>query len=264
MFADELGYALIGEKPISHDYVQDSYLRIHPHVCERFITSLKEMFKDSNKYILKVFEFTYPDNRKSYEIELIHKPALKKLISKNALVRKFIRNNFTRTDVFYKKIENPNSSIFQILRNEYIAGIFFGYGEENARHYCRKCELGHYLKKRPYVLLYGLYISRFNLLIRPDFPGKIFYPYEEWEPDVSPGFNSLEEEWEYIKSVNVDIASSSDAKPPYFINFPIYIACKGPQSEAVHTRFLRAREKLARMFNGKSYQQAVEDQVRQK
>ena len=57
IFSEDIGYTLIGFKPISYDYLQDDYLRAHPETFKRVIASLKATFQESDTFVFKVFDF---------------------------------------------------------------------------------------------------------------------------------------------------------------------------------------------------------------
>lgn len=89
-FSKEFGYTLIGEKPVSiEDGIESEYLATHPTLLKKFLSSLQQTFSSSRQILLKIFwEGDF------YWIEMIHKPALKKLIGHNRQLRHFIRGKF--------------------------------------------------------------------------------------------------------------------------------------------------------------------------
>ena len=144
----------------------------------------------------------------------------------------------------------------------YLKGILLGYGDSNTQYFCQRCVVKKYFNTTSKVKLY-FYIE--NL------PG-IFLPvsrpqprrYAMIKPQPSPGFASLEAEQEWIEKVQWDLEKEREATPPYFVALPLYICRHGGDSEMIREKYRRARVKLAKLFYGKSYRQAVEDEVRRK
>ncbi len=261
-FTDDIGYALIGAKPIATDDLQDLHFETHPQVLDQSITSLKSIFKDSDRFVLKTAGFCG-----EYKLELIHRKALGQLVAKNTFLQRYIKSEFQSEKEFYKKLEDPETSVFRIIKDEFILGILFGYGEENAEHFCRRSILGYHLKKPPYVWFINPDINIWTCLLKPDFPQMIDFPYTAYVPEVMYGFDSLESEWEWRKMMNWDMWSmveESTAKPPYFINLPSYVCTHTSESKIIREKYIRARKKLARLFDDTPYQQAVDNEVHKK
>lgn len=258
MFAGDIGYTLIGEKPVSTDDIRGYHLATRHQVLEKFVSSLTATFRGSDKFVLKIFTVG-----RGYGIELIHKKAVRDLISSNNSLRQFINEKFSNEDEFLLKLEDKNTSIFWF--NGYIRGLLFGYGEENAAHFCRFIGIADHLKKFPYVQCFDPYPNVRNCLLGPEFPGEIDLPYVVNVPKLNAGFDSLESEWNWLQTVDrggLETIRECEAVPPYFIRLPIYRSTRSCESDALRAKYVRARAKLAKLFYGKSYQQAVIDEVR--
>ena len=184
IFSGDLGYTLIGEKPISSSNIADNCLLVPSRIAKKCISSLQETFKISDTYIFKVL-----GPIEDGHIELIHKPSVREVVSKNASLRNFIRERFKTTESFFSYMEDESTSIFDF--DAYFRGILFGYGEENSKHFCRYIELGVFLKKHPFIRVFPMMWAPFR---QPDFPEQILYPYMVKIPKVGDGFESLEEE----------------------------------------------------------------------
>ena len=244
LFAKEFGYTLIGEKPASiEEGIENEYLYTHPHALKKFLGSLQETFKNSKRHILKIFaEDTF------YWIEIINRDSIKKVLKNNNL-KEFIEKKFKTENEFYKKLEDPKIKIFDILDNDaYLKGIVLGYGDSNARYFCRRCEIGKYLNKYLRIFPPDGTSRRFR---------KIRRPYKIKEVTPSPGFSSLEAEWQWIKKVEWSLNEEREVKPPYFIALPFYICRHGGDSEIVRENYKRARVRLTNLLCNRSFQEAI-------
>lgn len=260
VFTNELGYTLIGVKPVSLDELQYYYLHINPGSVKKFIESLGNTFKDSNSYVFKWFNW----GENYFHIELVHKKSLRALLSKSEFLKAIIKKKFDNIDTFFSMMENPSFSVFDI-NNELAVGLLLGYGEESSKHYCRFCSVGEYLRKRPFVRWHNSDINMWTCLLQNDLPGTIYLPYTVKAPKPNLKFDSLESEWEWLKSIDwdlFDMIEESRATPPCFINLPYYRCRKSSKSYALRAKYIQAREKLAKVFQGKSYQEAVRDMAR--
>ncbi|HXF29055.1 MAG TPA: hypothetical protein VN457_04335, partial [Chlamydiales bacterium] len=164
---------------------------------------------------------------------------------------------------FYKKIANPNTRIFDVLKNDpYLKGILLGYGDANSAYFRRRCELAKYLRKYPFVRLLpqceGLSFRK------PNFPNKIQRPNIEQNPQLNSGFQSLEIEWQWMKEIKWDLEKEREAVPPYFIALPFYICRHGGDSELIREKYKYAAVKLANIFSGNSFQQAVAEEAKKR
>ena len=87
LFIRELGYTLVGEKPVTSDE-SHYYLTEDPQVIEKLCAFLTTSFQNSKKFIFKA------SVRRgcSFEVELIHKSSLKRVIllyGKNFATKRF-------------------------------------------------------------------------------------------------------------------------------------------------------------------------------
>ena len=248
LFSGEFGYTLIGLKPVSID---EGYGECFHEINERCYDELRKAFVGSHDFVLKIFS-----DGPYHSIELINKKAVRELVRNNPVVRGFVKSKFKSEESFYSKIEDPDRSIFRILRNnDRIIGYLLGYDQTNIEYYIRRLELGMYLQKYPLVRFHPLPGGRFS-----DCPvvfRNTCLRYEQLTP--SHGFASLESEWEWIKQVEWDISEECNPVPPYFVQLPFYVCRHGGGSELMREKFKRASQKVAGLFCDKSYQKAIAD-----
>ena len=252
IFSRELGYTLIGSKPISQDEFVGKYYRkieFFQDVDKRVFSELQKVFAGSSRFVLKVFfSGPYPI------IELVHKKAVRDLVRRNATLQEFIKKEFTSDEDFYSQIENPHQTIFKTLRNnDRVLGLLFGYDETNIEYYTRRNRVGLYLQKYPFVRYHALPGGRYS-----DNPYIFQNPYLYYDRlNPKQNFDSLESEWQWIKDIAWDIDEESEPIPPFFISLPCYICRHGGGSELVREKFKQDRGKIAELFYHKSFQEAV-------
>ena len=66
-------------------------------------------------------------------------------------------------------------------------------------------------------------------------------------PEPAKPFKSLEEEWVWIEQNEMGLDEPFPEAPCY-LRIPTYVSCKSKESIRIHKRFVRAREKLAKLF----------------
>ena len=251
IFSGEFGYTLIGVKPISLDYVPSTYMRSSPELCEKLAVVLRKTFAETSNFVLKIL----PTYGQGYSLELINKKALREIVCKHAALKLFIKKEFKTEEKFLLEIENTHLGLHSILKgNEEVIGYLLGYSKTNINYYLRRKEIGKFLKKYP-------------LFIVAPFPGIPYYygtglrrnvePYICQKPKIDAGFGSLEAEWHWIQEVAWDISENSFPSPPYFVSLPVYVCRHGRDSEMDRRKFKKARNRIAALFYGKSFQEAV-------
>ncbi len=253
-FSREFGFTLVGVKPVSIEEFNSEFIYLHPSILPSFLQSLKKAFSQSKKYVFKVF------NQEGHycTAELIHKPALKKLISENQTLQNFIQTSFKDESEFYEKLHDPKIKIFDLLRRDpYIIGIVLGYGEANSDYFCRRIQVGKYLQKY-YIEFSFLPYTGPRFRWRQDyFDPNTKIPYVVKKPEKNPLFDSLEEEWEWIEQVWWDLSEERNINPPYFSGLPCYVCRHGGSSEIVREKYKLGRSKLAHLFCSKSFLEVV-------
>ena len=253
-FSREFGFTLVGEKPVSIEELDNEYLELNPSVIPKFLNSLKEVFSRSSKFIFKVFD----EDSSHFTAELIHKPSLKKLIIENQHLKNFINTNFRDELDFFNKLENKHIGIFDLLkRNSFIIGIVLGYGEANSEYCTRRSRIASYLYKYCFSFRFLYYVGPYFRWRSESSNQNIKTLLAIKKPEVSPPFNTLEEEWEWIKEVWWDLGDERTAKPPYFITLPHYVCRHGGDSEMIRDKYKRARIKLAALLCKNSIQEAI-------
>ena len=145
LLCGNFGYTLIGIKPISEDEVHGQY---NQKTAGVYLSKLKETFRQSNNFVLKVFYH----GKTYYRVELINKSSVRTVVQQNSIVRSFIRKHFKSKEDFYSQLEDPERSIFNVVKyDDRMLGYFFGYGRMNIEYSLRKERVGTYLQKYPFV-----------------------------------------------------------------------------------------------------------------
>ena len=269
LFIDELGYTLIGAKPVSLQEGSGPYLNKHPEVVKRVLSFLTEAFKNSPGFILKISEI----DEGYFDIELFCKAAIKKVIAENEELQIFIKKKFVDIDGFFSHVQRTKKSFLKTFDyNDFLLGLMLGYGRDNAEYYCRRNEVGTSLKKYPFFSMlsedlivsdnlkpcvYGRatlsFFSPYDFLYR--FKGKII----DFLPERK--FDSLEAEWEWIKKVKWDLFPLRKPEPPDYIPLPFYICRHGGDSERVRSKYIQARERLANLFYKHSFTEVIANEA---
>ena len=249
-FSREIGYTLVGEKPVSADVIPRWIFPYEPEVFDDFVFSLKNAFDDSDTFVFKVF-----NSCEGYEVELVNKKALQELVATNSAIKSLIKKNFSSEKAFFEKIYDKNLSVFSF--DAYIRGLLFGYGQENSDYFCRLNIVSLYLQQPPSVTYFHRHVGILPMSHEPFLPA-FYVPYMLRKPDLRLEFDSLEEELNWLHSIEIyDPMDQTEVEPPYFINLPVYVQRKGAESDKIRTRYTRAKDNLAEIFCGGSYQKAV-------
>ena len=196
LFSSDLGYTLIGCKPVSFEGCCS--IKYDDKTRRALFEFLTVTFNKSEKYIIRIGKFhcysIFP------QIMLVHKKALLRTIANEPLLRNFIRNKFKTNTVFLKELANQKTDIFTLLADdEVLIGIVLGYGQANSIFYTQRRAVGRYLNKFlvPNVLPFDPKLTLRNVLSiarhgRPAF--KISLPQYDTKK-----FSSLDRYWEWIK-----------------------------------------------------------------
>ena len=245
---DDLGYTLVGVKPASIQQSLPLYFQYYPSQKRNLITVLHEFASKSKDFILRVF-------LERDQIELLNRKSIRCQCMQNDRFRSFILKNYKSIDSFFDCIEKSEKGLFELLKYDHvIIAIILGYGEENGNFFVRRCELGYYLRKYPLVATYPFEQKPNPEYIRP-YPKCNRVPQREYLPKIKEPFNSLEEEWKYIKSVERP-ADSSEKTSFMLIALPAYISRTGKESDIIHDKFTKARVTLSKI-SFKRHQKAV-------
>jgi len=261
LFAGEFGYTLIGEKAISLDESQNRYMHTHPDESNKLLVFLERLFRNSDAFVFKVFLYEHNCNR----IELINKRAVLSLIETDRRLKRFVKEKFTSESRFIDELMMPDRSVFDLFDNDaFLIGIALGYGVSNSDYFCRRSEVGRYLKKYPLVCFLP-----FNPKPRPGaaVPNRFhgfFEPRKVVPPKRKKHFLSLSDEWEWIKKMRWDIWQTSRPRPPYYVALPFYICRHGGDSEEVMARYVSARDKLADLFCGRKFSEVIAEEAAKK
>jgi hypothetical protein len=247
LFSREFGYTLVGTKPISID---ENSGRFSSKIWKSSIEDLKGLFSKSTNFIFKAFFH----NDDYYSIELINRKAVRELVRRNSVVRSYIKKMFASEADFYSKIEDPERSIFKILKNnDALIGYLFGYDRQNINYYIRRIEVGMYLQKYPLVRYHPIPGGKYSDCPSVFLNARLYYKHLK----PSKGFDSLEDEWQWIKRVEWGISEESNPIPPYFVYLPMYICRHGTDSQAKRDRFREESYKVAELFCNKTFREAV-------
>ena len=243
LFCRDFGYTLIGIKPISTDEVHGQYNR---KTADAYLSKLMEMFRKSDKFVLKVFYHgeTY------YSVELINKNSVRRVVQQNPIVRSFVKNLFKSEEDFYSQLEDPKRNVFNVVKfDDRMLGYLFGYGWMNIEYALRTTRVGTYLQKYPFVRFHPLPGGKYSgdgcFDCSSVFTNRRLF-YEDLKP--SRGFDSLEDEWQWMKRVKWDIEKESCPEPPYFVYLPVYGCRHGDGSEELREKFKKARCQIAELL----------------
>ena len=257
IFSDDFGYTLVGKKAVSLDNSLTYFLKsMFPEDVKRARELLKTTFSRSDRFILREI---------NGDLWFIDKSALSKIISRNRNLNRFVTKKFKSKKLFIDHLQYSEQNLFEALDNRFVLiGIAFGYGEENAKFYIRKIQLGEYLQRYPVISVYPFdgipslgRVKDWNFYFD-------HYLRKIDQPAVSNCFHSFEEEWEWIRQVEWLLYKEDAPNPPYYISLPTYIARHGPESDRIHKKFLRARDKLAKMFCGRKFNEVVAEEAAKK
>ena len=260
-FIDELGFTLIGAKPATIREGRTDYLDSHPEATSGLLRFLTETFQNSTRFILKASA----TNNKSCFIEFINKVALRKVIRENPELQAFVKKRFVDTEGFFAYLQHSEESLYRTFKgNDFLLGLVLGYGRTNSEYYCRKCDVGMYLKKSPFFEI-------FQNNLHPHILGGVlvFFLLDDFSenskeiPSVK-NFNSLEEEWQWIQDISWDLRNSCESAPPHYLPLPFYICRHGGDSEAVRDKYLKARALLANLFYNRSFKEALLEEASKK
>ena len=255
LFSGELGYTLIGEKPVSIQEGSNCYLKQHPDVVKRLFSFLSLAFNRSSRFILRISGKW--DG--CYDIELFNKDAFRRIVTKHHELQEFIRKKYVDINGFFPHTQHSEECVFELFNhNAFLLGLIFGYGRDNAEYYCRMNEVEMILKKHPSF-------SIFPNDLKPNVHRSStisFFSLDTCEecfkrPRPKGKFDSLEAEWKWIQKVCWDLTDSCTPKPPYYIRLPFYICRHGGDSEQVRNNYTKAQNRLAKLFYTYSFTNAV-------
>jgi hypothetical protein len=262
LFIDELGYTLIGAKPVSIQESTTCYLGQHPEVAKKFFSFLTRAFKNSPGFILKISR----ECGGCHDIELFNKAALRKVIAEHRELLVFIKKKFIDIDGFFSHVQHSKESVFATFNyNDFLLGLILGYGRDNSEYYCRINDAEFDLKRNA---LFSMFLDD----LKPKsygFRSLSFFFLESSKENykcqkTKEKFDSLEAEWEWLQRVRWDLTDSCKAKPPYYIHLPFYICRHGGDSEQVRSKYIKARDRLANLFYNRSFTKIVAEMAAKK
>ncbi len=176
---------------------------------------------------------------------------LHRIITTEPLLYKFVKEKFYSEECFFQKLQDENENLLSSFNNDPILlGIALGYGEKNSRLFHRRCVINTYLDKPSFC--FRLPSPRF-ILYRSCHSKYVFE--NEIPPVVDTMLrHSLEEEWQAIEKSLVEFDPPS---PLILFEIPAFIASKGKETDNIIKQFTIARSKISRLFQGKTYRQAI-------
>ena len=258
VFSTDFGYTLIGSKPVSLEQGLDCYLEEEVEKRERLFNFLKKTFANSERFIFKTL-------KKHGYIELINKKALSIQIRKYKKLNDFVKKTYVSCDAFLKALESDDLDIFDAVEHDSVLiAIALGYGEENGNFFVRRCDVGEYLQKFPIVAFFPFDQRPSPFWAIPRNTRYFRKPNLLPKPSLLPLFESLEKEWQWIKSVSREFNRESYLEAPYYISLPGYISRYGSESDMIHDKFLKSKETLARMFCGRKFSEVITKEAAKK
>ena len=255
VFSDDFGYTLIGEKPVSIQQSLGCYDGAEAEKRDVLFIFLKLIFSSSTEFVFKILQ------NHGY-MEIIHKKALLLQIEKYEKFSNFVLKKYGSPCNFLRALEQDNFDIFDAVDYDpVLIAIALGYGEENGEFFVRRCDVGEYLQKYPIVAFFP-----FDQRPGPDwavskntwcFTGPTILP----RPMLTPQFISLEQEWQWIKDVSRDFNRNPYPVVPYYISLPGYVSRHGIESDTIHEKFLKARDKLANLFCDRKFSEVIAEEA---
>jgi len=244
LFCNELGYTLIGAKPVS----EADCPFIEQYLCKESLDDicsfLDRAFQKSSRYILKIER----DSTAYMTITLMHIPSLKKIIAHNRKLRSFIQKKYGSFDGFLAHFRRSSDSIFGCLNySNYLLGIAFGYGHKSTQFFIRYKELEQFLQRGPFSLIPWTKPPFFTMsspLILPFHINSLRPP-----PRIKKKFGSLEKEWQFLQKIFCFDAKNAFFQVPYNVQLPFFFNKKGSMRQR---RFSIYRDQLARLFYNRS------------
>jgi hypothetical protein len=263
LFKDELGFTLIGEKPITINWCENYELSHDKELSSYVFAFLSKAFAQSETHILNIV----PLHPGVTEIQLIHKRSLSSLIAKEEKLRAFVRQYYGSEEDLFRALKVSKKSLLECFHNDVeVLGLVFGYGKSNADYCNRFTMIGHYLKKYPCVRLLPFRSRPHIESITPTQAKRNLFRFQASpdKPNPLPQFSSLEEEWEWIWCVKNPLRPGELPLAPYLFSLPQYKARTGGDADAVRQHFLRTRDKVAKLFCGRKFSEVITEAASKK
>jgi hypothetical protein len=249
LFSKELGQTLIGKKPMSFEecLVWTSPLALHER--KEVVSWLHACFDKSSKYIFHAHSFHHI----CIDLVLIHKEAFQSTVAKSTYLNRFIKRNYGTVQNFFDSFKNSKESIIDLFKDDDIAlGIALGYGYSNSKFLYRINKLYSSIHKS-----YGLGPWHRRLIpsaCNATFMNKIptlSYSIPEI-PTPSPGWASIQEELDWLQSIEVPITYPD---PPILFSAPIFATKQSKETDKLLRKYERGVNKLSSIFlKGKASQ----------
>lgn len=137
LFASPLGYAFLGEKPVS--LTERAINPLLLRVLQNYFYRSNYLFKTISPYYDKV------------EVLLLNKKNFFELCKNNRSIMRFLKKKGCTAQGFLRRIENSKSSFLSLCDfDTEVEGIFLGFGSENAATWTRWAQLGFFLCVGPF------------------------------------------------------------------------------------------------------------------
>lgn len=259
LFSRELGHTLIGAKPVSCEE-WFWYRSTSPQSKEMVVDFLKRIFANNKTFILHINGC----HSILIDITLVNKPLLKKTIQREKYLKNFIKNHYETIDNFFTKLQSSQCTIFERLYyDDRALGLVFGYGRTNSSYASRRMKIQHFLR-------YGKGFCGYFLRPIPH-PGTITIagfctvpsPYTDLpQLSIKPsaGFNSLEEELDYLNSL---MYKAQELGPPYLFEPPLFIAKRCEETNKLLRHYRKSTEKLVQIYFKRPFSQFLTEQIAQ-
>jgi hypothetical protein len=228
LFNSEVGYTLIGVKPVSF-YEEGS------SISQELLLLLEKQFSFSKEIIFKV-----SNARRGKEICIIHKNSFRKCVLESKELKDFILNEFTSVDEFFHRFKQSSLPLRSFCNcTGQILGTMLGFGAKNAENWSHLSILDQFLKSSSIRRLTDELDP--GMIALPDF--SVAIPNSIRLPTKNLKFQSFYDEWKYLEKGK---KGTGGFIPPYWVYLPEFIFWN-EQEDSVQ-RFVKARDVLGEVL----------------
>lgn len=242
-YRQDFGYALIGAKALSIDWLFD---------CTRLRGELRHLIFGSDKFI---FKESAAENDTRIFI-LINKQKFTEVFLDNRDIFINILGSTVTSEKLLNELETSQRNIVEILDNHLgLLGILLGYGRENSLLYARRDKIRSFCCEEIYLRRPTIRDPRLFLSIADEFT--------PIQPEPSFGFNTIEDEQKWFRE-NFAMSATpqrSEINPFDFI-IPVGFRAKpGAETDALMRKYKKSKEAVTALFYGKDPVDVVCEQL---